>query len=229
MKQYLTSILVTITLAGIGQGQTTDLSTVASDGSTYINVAALLGQLADGPKGTLTENERKGLLWMREEEKLARDVYDVLAIKWGGRPFSNITRSEQTHMDAVKTLLDRHSIADPAATTKPGQFKDPTLQKLYDKLVKSGSLSRTKALQVGAQIEDLDLFDLERWLKLTENSDIKLVYANLEKGSRNHLRAFVSSLKMSGGTYKPMYISQSTFDKIIAAPMERGPGRRGGA
>lgn len=49
---------------------------------------------------------------MREEEKLARDVYLTFGEKWGLTLFTNIAKSEQTHTDAVKTLLDRYEIKD---------------------------------------------------------------------------------------------------------------------
>lgn len=185
----------------------------------------------------LSQEERDGLVYMREEEKLARDVYNVFTLKWGARPFGNIAQSEQTHMDAVKVLLDRYGLDDPAARTRPGVFKNPELQALYTKLVARGGASRIEALKVGALIEDLDLYDLERWLKVTVQPDIKLVYENLAMGSRNHLRAFITALGNSGGSYVPRYLAKADFDKIVAAPMERGGrgpgsgpgrGRRGG-
>ncbi len=172
-----------------------------------------------------TQAERDGLAFMREEEKLAFDVYTVLAQKWGSRPFGNIAQAEKTHMDAVKVLLTRYGIDDPAAKTKPGEFKDPTLQKLYNDLVKTGSTSRIAALRVGAKIEDLDIYDLGRMLKQNPRSDIKAVYENLERGSRNHLRAFVNGLRSAGADYKPEHITQQEFDKIIASPTERGGGK----
>ena len=165
---------------------------------------------------TLSKSEAAGLLFMREEEKLALDVYVVLAKKWGPRPFENILRAEQSHMKSVKMLLDKYGLVDPVATLKPGKFKDKTLQKLYDDLIKSGSQSRVEALKVGATIEDVDLYDLARWEKLTDKADILDTYEVLAFGSRNHLRAFVRNLGNLGATYTPQYISQADFDKIIS-------------
>lgn len=181
-------------------------------------------QIGQTPVPQLSKAERDGLIFMREEEKLAYDVYTVFDKKWGSRPFGNITASEQTHMAAVKGLLDRYGIADPIVGRKPGEFKDKTLQKLYNDLIKTGSTSRIEALRAGATIEDVDLFDLARWSKETKNPDILAVYANLERGSRNHLRAFSSNLSRQGTPYKPKYLTQKAYDAIIAAPMERGRG-----
>lgn len=179
------------------------------------------------PASTLTHSEREGLLFMREEEKLALDAYVVFAEKWGARPFGNIAQAEQSHMDSVKVLLDKYGLPDPIATLKPGQFKNPALQKLYDDLVKSGSTSRIEALKAGAAIEDVDLYDLARWSKLTDKKDILAVFEVLAAGSRNHLRAFVRNLRNSGVTYKPQYITQEAFDKIINSPNERGGSGQG--
>jgi len=54
------------------------------------------------------------LTYIREEEKLARDVYLYLYDMWGSSIFDNISVSEQAHMDAIKTLIDRYGLDDPA-------------------------------------------------------------------------------------------------------------------
>lgn len=169
----------------------------------------------------LTEAEQSGLVWMREEEKLAHDVYQVLGDLWGVRTFANITSSESIHMGAVKTLLDRYGIADPAAGRAVGEFTDPAMQALYDELVAQGRRSLMDALEVGAAIEELDIADLQA--RATATPDIAAVYADLEKGSRNHLRAFTGQLGSLGETYLPVHISQSAFDAIVGSAIERGP------
>ena len=49
--------------------------------------------------------EKEGLLFMWEEEKLARDVYLTMNEKYGHRVFNNISGAEQRHMNAIKSLL----------------------------------------------------------------------------------------------------------------------------
>lgn len=176
------------------------------------------------PPLELTGPERAGLIWMREEEKLARDVYQKLSAKWGDRPFGNIAGSEQTHMDAVGGLLKRYEIADPAKDMSPGKFSDPRFVKLYDSLITQGMKSRGDALLVGAKIEDLDIVDLEEWTAKTKAPDIKMVYQNLTRGSRNHLRAFGSGLKMLNIVYKPEKLTIEQYNKIVDSPRERGRG-----
>jgi hypothetical protein len=153
-------------------------------------------QLTSIPPSDLTAEESAGLLYMSEEEKLARDVYNQMYTLWGQQVFQNIASSEQTHMDQVKLLLDRYGLADPAMD--PGKFMDPTLQTLYDQLIAQGSVSVEEALKVGALIEQTDIADLQARLAQTDNADIQLVYNNLLNGSYNHLSAFTGGGQQGG-------------------------------
>lgn len=173
-------------------------------------------------KQELTANEKKWLIFMREEEKLARDVYTTLGNKWKVNIFSNIASSEQTHTDAVKALLIRYGIDDPSTNNAVGVYTSPVMQKLYNDLTKQGGNSLTEALVVGAIIEDLDINDLDKAILETSKPDILQVYKNLQKGSRNHLRAFIRNIEANGGTYIPKYISQELFNSIISSSQERG-------
>jgi len=151
----------------------------------------------------LTETEKYWLTYMREEEKLARDVYQYLYDIWGTPIFDNIADSEQTHMNAIKTLLDRYNIPDPAADNEPGIFTNVDLQALYYVLIKQGQDSLIEALKVGMYIEETDIDDLNKGLASTKRKDIKTVYNNLLQGSLNHLKAFVSNLAIQGVVYEP--------------------------
>ena len=148
---------------------------------------------------TLDAQEAAALLFMREEEKLARDVYNVLYAAWGLPVFKNIAASEQRHMDAIKVLLDRYGLTAPALA--PGKFSDSTLQALYDKLVAQGKLSVTEALKVGVTIEQVDIKDLQTRLAQTDNLDIQRVFQNLLNGSYSHLNAFSRTTSTTGGGY----------------------------
>lgn len=171
----------------------------------------------------LTQNEIDDLLWIREEEKLAADVYQALANLHGLKIFTNISDSEITHTEAVRVLLNRYSIEDPAISTAMGVFTDQNLQKLHDDLVDAGTPTVDEALVVGAMIEELDIYDLKVAIDhLSNNEDIKMVYENLTKGSRNHLRSFYKQITNRGGSYVPIYISQEEFLSIVNSPMEKG-------
>ena len=167
------------------------------------------------------------LQYMREEEKLARDVYLTLYDVWGVQIFQNISRSEQSHMDALLTLLNRYAIADPAIGNTVGEFTNPDLQTLYDQLVATGSQSLADALKVGGAIEEIDILDLQRAVAETAKTDIQRVYASLLNGSTNHLRSFVSTLaNQTGEVYAPQYMTADAYNAIVSG--STGRGSRGG-
>jgi hypothetical protein len=174
------------------------------------------------PEEELDHAEQEGLLLMREEEKLARDVYEYLYNRYEMKIFTNIMGSEETHMFAVKIMLDKYEIDDPADSSPPGVFENSTLQKVYNDLIEKGDLSLTDALIVGTIIEDLDIHDLNHLLESTSNQDLIYVYENLNLGSRNHLRAFYPQVLNNNGEYDADYISQEEFDEIIASSREFG-------
>lgn len=190
------------------------------DQSDMVNAEELLSQSESSV--LLTKAEIEGIILMREEEKLARDVYTTLGEKWNLNIFSNIAQSEQTHMDAVLYLVQKYEIEDPVKNDTVGVFTDPALQNLYNQLVSKGEESMIGALVVGANIEDLDIYDLERLMSQTDNQDILITYANLQKGSRNHMRAFNKQIEKNGGKYSPQYISINSFESIVSSEQERG-------
>ncbi len=171
----------------------------------------------------LTDADIASLIFMREEEKLAHDVYLVMYDLWGLPVFQNIARSEESHTNAVKQLLDTFNIPDPADTSPPGVFVNPDLQTLYDDLVTMGERSLADALKVGGAIEEIDILDLQEALYETDNPEIQRVYQNLLRGSENHLRSFRSTLlQQTGETYIPQYMDVSVYDGILASAPARG-------
>ncbi len=168
-----------------------------------------------------SETELNDLLYMREEEKLARDVYLALYEKWNIVVFNNIAAAEQQHTDMIGVLLKKYEIDDPYIK-EHGRFKNKELAGLYADLVAKGGQSPDDALTVGAAIEDLDIYDLQRALEKTDNRDIRTVYQNLMKGSRNHARTFNGRLVAQRQTYKAQFISEEEWQAIINSDMERG-------
>jgi hypothetical protein len=210
MKNILTLILL-IAVAGTAFTAVTPVSAQEMNASDY-----------------LSASEEAGLIFMREEEKLAHDVYVTLYAQWGLPLFQNIANSEAAHTAAIKTLLDRYGIEDPAAGNALGEFTDPDLQKLYDQLAAQGSQSLAEALKVGATIEEIDILDLQTRLAQTISADIKLVYGNLLRGSENHLRAFTSTYqRQTGSMYEPQYLDPAAYALLSGTNGRRG-GYRGG-
>ena len=167
----------------------------------------------------MTQTEKDALVFMIEEEKLARDVYGYLYEMWNVIQFQNIKQSEQSHMDAVESLLKLYEME--FTISEAGVFQNTELQNIYNSLITKGESSIIEAFAVGATIEDLDIKDLENWMLKIDNSQINTVFERLQCGSRNHLRAFTSSLENSGSTYTPQYISQTEYEQIINSSNEQ--------
>lgn len=211
-----------------GQGSGNDHGQGAGGQGSGDQGAGGQGNSLPAASGELSAEEAAALTYMREEEKLAHDVYVTLYAQWGLPIFQNISQSEQAHTVAVKTLLDRYGLSDPASGAV-GVFTNSELQVLYTELVTRGSQSLAEALKVGAAIEEIDILDLQARLAQTDNADIQQVFNNLLNGSYNHLRAFVSALQtQTGETYQPQYLSAEAYQAIISASMERGGNGNGG-
>jgi hypothetical protein len=170
----------------------------------------------DIPASPLSEAEKQGLIFMREEEKLAHDVYVAMSEVWEIPIFNNISRSESVHMEAVLGLLDKYKIADPVQDMKPGEFANPDFTKLYLTLVNQGNNSLIEALKAGALIEETDIADLQERIKLSDNEDLKMVYTNLLQASHRHIRAYSRNLASRDATYVPQRLSQQEFDEILS-------------
>lgn len=167
-------------------------------------------------EGELTIEDQDGLLWMREEEKLARDLYRTLGDHWDLQIFSNIASSELKHMDAVAELLELFGLQDPVGDLGVGQFSDPELQNLYDQLLKQGLQSVQEALMVGGAVEEIDILDLKGLLAVTEDESIRVVYENLLAGSENHLQSFSKVyLRQTGLVYEAQYLSSEELEQIL--------------
>lgn len=164
----------------------------------------------------LTDDEKNDLIFMREEEKLARDVYLTLHDIWETPVFANIATSEQQHMDAILGLLNTYKIPDPTVGKLVGEFVNDELQDLYDGLVAKGAQSALDALMVGGIIEETDIEDLQFAMETTTVRNIDSVYSNLLNGSYNHLRAFARNITaITGQPYVAQVVSQDVVDAIL--------------
>jgi hypothetical protein len=168
----------------------------------------------------LTENDIADILFLLEEEKLARDVYLFSFEKYGSSIFNNISKSEQQHMNQVLNLINLYGLTS-IASSEIGIFNNSELQNLYNSLIEKSTISLTEALKVGATIEDLDINDIEQMEHNTNNKDLLIILANLKCGSRNHLRNYISQLKTINEIYEPQFITIEEFDEIVQTSNEK--------
>lgn len=171
--------------------------------------------MASVSNAALPEATAKDLMYLREEEKLARDVYIALGQLYDQQVFVNIPRAEQHHMNAILSLLNQYQITDPASA-EPGRFHNAKLQTLYDALISRGKKSREEAFLVGALIEEVDIQDLQRAIKQTDNEQVRSVFEALLGGSQRHLNAFVRNYEAaSGSPYVAQHMPQIEIDAML--------------
>ncbi len=154
-----------ITLAAL-----TSLSACGGDSDNSTGNQNQSSNISTLPVESLNADEQASLLYIREEEKLAYDVYIKLNTQWGGstQTFGNISNSEAKHQDAVHELLVRYNLPDAAAGLPAGVFNNTKLQNLYTQLVNTGAASLVDALKVGAAIvKSTSLIFKTTWPKWT--------------------------------------------------------------
>ena len=228
MKHLLILALITTTLLVGCSDNSTDLAANDVAESSYhdLTLEELRVNIGNEEIQDLNPEEIAGLVFMREEEKLARDVYLTFSDQYDVNIFNNIASSEQVHADAVLLLLDRYGITDPVGDNPIGVFQNEELQALHDELITEGSQSLADALYVGCAIEEIDILDLEDYMGDTFYKDLLLVYRHLLNGSFNHLRAYVPFWEQQTGlVYEPRFMSVELFEEIMSAG---GPGGGGG-
>jgi hypothetical protein len=193
---------------------------INEDGTQEGNIAEIIATIEENT--TLTDGEITSLKFMREEEKLAHDVYTKLYEIHGQNVFNNISNSEQTHTDAIGELLKAYGIEDPY-TSEVGVFVNDELKTIYDALIAQGDDNLVEGIKVGATVEELDIKDIQEAIdnNITQ-SQIITIYESLMKGSRNHLRSFIKNLNNQDSSivFTPQYITQEKFDEIINSDME---------
>ena len=222
MGALLGAVVFGPVLTACGGGDEADAS--ASGGDDRLTAGAR-GRTGTGTGSTtpittptsLDANEVEGLRYMREEEKLAHDVYLALYARWPRLSvFSNIAASEAQHTDAVLGQLQRYGVADPAAGKAAGVFDNSYLQALYNQLIAMGSASEVDALKVGCLIEETDIQDIRDKMALTDEASILSTYQNLLCGSYNHLQSFNRVLANRGVAYQSQVISQDQWNAIAS-------------
>ncbi|MCK5690270.1 DUF2202 domain-containing protein [Myxococcota bacterium] len=225
-KNAIYSLIIPISFALMACGSEADTGEINTQTElSDINENEETNNLPDDSESEeLSDEIALDLQFLREEEKLARDVYVNLYEKWEFTVFNNISRSEQSHMDQVKIFLDTWEIEDPigedAGEDIAGVFKDEILAGLYLDLTTMGANSLTDALIVGMTIEDLDIKDILEMIENTENEEILKMYELLVCGSRNHMRSFYSNLQTEGGEYEPQFITSEDFEAIVTSQQE---------
>ena len=188
----------------------------------------------------LDYNEQTHLIFMREEEKLARDVYIKLSTMYPDHPiFGNIDDSEQRHTNAVREMIAKYGLEDPSTNDNVGVYTGEDygwyFTEKFSLLVERASISELEALYVGAFIEELDMMDINQCPKVivetdngindvsecgkvyTDNADVANLYESLLDGSDSHLEAYVRNIEryIGKGNYQAQVLPQTQVDELL--------------
>jgi hypothetical protein len=180
-------------------------------------IITLTGEQAMPPAiktATLSTHEKEGLSFIWEEEKMARDLYTSLYESDKLTIFNDLARSEQSHMDQARAIIDKYALTIPGKDEQ-GVYQNQTLQRVHDELLAKGLSSDQDALNAAANFEEISIIDLEKELNATHAEDVKAMYQGLLAGSQKHLRSYVTELKDRGIKYDPQYLGKDEFEKII--------------
>ncbi len=157
----------------------------------WLSTITTTGTCLAAEKGHAEKNAALGadtldaLRYIREEVKLARDVYSALSDIWGLEVFENTAKSKQSLMNAVSYLLTPYGFDGP--TGDAGKFVDSDLQELYSYLIDRGKVSRSNAIDATILIEQTVIADLKDVFLQTNATDVYKVLTLLMEGSENHL------------------------------------------
>lgn len=166
-----------------GQGGNTDFAGAMT--RWMHDPQAWVGQF---PTYDLGENQRQDMRDQWEQEKLARDVYEVFAQRYGARVFVRLSTAEQRHMDALEALLKKYGEALPSARDAKGVYSKDELTGRYNEALQDGSASLGSAARVGLALEEGDTQALQAAADRAQ-PDAHSVFEHLLMANAQHERA----------------------------------------
>jgi hypothetical protein len=186
-------------------------------------------------------NEQTHLVFICEEEKLARDVYRVLGRRFPEiASFAVMAENKEASNCAVQELLHKYRVSVPRVNRNVGEFSwgiyGRYFTEKYMVLTGQGSSSPLNALYVGAFIEELNILDIKQCpkaivdiangindtsacgIEYTDNPDVLGMYEDLLNESREHLRLLVKDIDqlIGAGNYQAQVLQQKEVDTIIS-------------
>lgn len=163
----------------------------------------------------ITENDKNSLVYFREEEKLAADAFDYFYEMWTNKLFLTFKNSETKHECRFRELLDYYGIEDPVKEYGRGEFGSDSLEYYYVSIISFGSKSLLHSFLAGAEIEEKTVYELGNAIKVIDNENLTEVYKTHKISSEGYLRVFAAKLKDNSIIYKPKFMTEDSYNKII--------------
>lgn len=119
---------------------------------------------------------RDMLTYALQDEYLAQAEYKLIIKNYGDiRPFTNIVRSENTHITLLKPLFSKYKVPLPN-NYSAGRISLPA------------SINAAMTMGVNAEVANIAMYN--RFLEQDLPPDVKTVFIQLRNASQNHLKAF---------------------------------------
>jgi len=136
-----------------------------------------------GAKGAIQDDEitlEKALTYAIQDEYLAQARYDAVIEKFGPTfPFTNIKVAEQRHIDALVRLHKKYDVEITENFAKQYTPTPTTLKQAFE-------------ASVDGEKDNIAMY--EKLAEADVPKDVKRVFTNLKKASKNHLASFESGL-----------------------------------
>ncbi|MCD4713178.1 MAG: DUF2202 domain-containing protein [Clostridiales bacterium] len=120
-----------------------------------------------------------------QDEYLAKAEYESIIKEFDTqRPYSNIIKSEETHINLLIPLFETYDFEIP--------FNDAAT-----KVVLPVTLAETYVIGIEAEIANIEMYEL--FLEEDLPDDVKTVFERLKAASENHLKAFENASNRNTG------------------------------
>ncbi len=203
--------------AHISSAINVDLST----GYSSMNVSLARANFNNFPFEDLSGQEEKGIVFVREEEKVAVNFYGMMSDLFGSEVLTQLAESERTHLGVTALPVEKYHLQDPTVDRTDGEFMSNSLQAHYDELIEEGSPSLSDAFIAGTTLQEASLVTIQNQLdRVANNRDLRNMYAALRVATRNHLRIMFREVTDHGGSYAPLFMEQAAFQAIVSSDFE---------
>jgi hypothetical protein len=146
--------------------------------SYHVCAAELYG--AKGAEQSPEPTLQQMLIYAIQDEYLAHAEYAFIINKYGSiRPFSNIIKAEETHINMLKPLFTQYGFPLPEDTAK-------------DHIVVPMDIKAALETCVQGEIDNIAMY--EKFLSTRLPDDVQEIFKRLKSASENHLRAFRNAL-----------------------------------
>ena len=213
-KIILSTVVTGVLLAGCNIDNLTQRVDDSNSTNNYNSIMSMKFNLDDYNITTdLVQEMKDSLTYMKDEERLASDLYLNLYNYYKNysdleiKQLNNIaTNTENDQISIIKSLVKRYDLnsSEPQdVNISRGVYENQVIQDLYDKFYAIGQNSQEEALKVGCMVEVTDINDLDKYISLAKESnatDIETAFKALRDGSYHNYWTFDQTLKNLGVT-----------------------------